>query len=206
MKYLVGILLVIVGLTIGYIAGTGNYPWSGDEEQTELDSIVEPIHDTIIKTEKIRVPVADTTTDTLSVLSDSLLALIDSLELLIPVDSADEDINIRKEKLISKHWLTVNVIKELEEPDSLISEMMGFSDKMPSKILVEFWESPLSFTGYKLSRSKLVMYGMPAHKQYKLYRNQNKYFLYAETIYYSLTETADFLPYLQVSKDVVFND
>jgi hypothetical protein len=84
--------------------------------------------------------------------------------------------------------------------------MMGIENKLPSKILVEYWESPLQFFGYKFSRNKLVLYGLPIETSYEIYRKSKKYYISTENIYYSIAETEEFLPYLEVKKSTVFND
>ena len=98
------------------------------------------------------------------------------MALVIPEDSLNEDLSIRREKLVQKMWLNVYVLAEYENKDSLLKEALGINETMPSKLLVEFWESPLNFSGYKLSKAKLILYGMPSGLEYKLYRKRGRLF------------------------------
>ena len=206
MKYAAGIGLLVIGLGTGYYIGIQSSDPVVDESEPETTLITETITDTIIHTEIKEVPVETVELDSLELISDSLAAINDSLLLLVGVDSASDNLSIRTEKLTAKKWLNVRVLAEYEDKDSLIKEALGIVETMPSKILVEFWESPLHFSGYKLSKSKLILYGMPSGLEYNLYRKRDKYFLSTQTFYYSLRETEEFLPYLEVSKDVVFDD
>ncbi|MCB9222829.1 MAG: hypothetical protein R2780_10860 [Crocinitomicaceae bacterium] len=208
MKYLVWIALFAAGLTVGYLVGTNDIPLMEDNQVSTTEFVKETIHDTIIQTETVEVVPEIEDNDTLFSDIDTLLTTSDSLIVVEEVDSNEvaENISIRTEKMVGYKWINVTIVGVEEAKDSLIKEMLDIKDKYPSKLKVEFWESPLNFTGYKLSRSKLVLYGMPSQSTYKIYRKKDKYYLSAQTFYYSLKETEEFLPYLEVSKDVIFND
>lgn len=195
-----------MGIGVGYMIGSQSMDISLDESEPETTLITETVTDTIIQTRFKEVPVETVQSDSLNLNSDSLVMVNDSIALLIPEDSVAEDISIKTEKLISKKWMNVHVLAEYTDKDSAIKSALGINETFPSKLLVEFWESPLSFSGYKLSKTKLVLYGMEPGLQYKLYRNKEAYFLSTQSFYYSLRETEEFLPYLEVSKDVVFDD
>ena len=209
MRYIAAASILLIGLGIGFFIGQYTAEFNSGESDTENDYITETITDTIIKTKtvKVEVPVTETeNTDTSQV--DTVQYNSDSLdtELVEVEDTTYEDLSIRTEKLIGSKWLKVNVVEETEDKDTLIKEMLGIHNKLPSKLLVEFWQSPLNFSGYKLSRSKLILYDMPVELDYSLYRNKENYYLRAQTVYYSLKETEEFLPYKEVNKEVVFND
>lgn len=208
MKYAVWIGLFAAGLTVGYLIGTGAVPGQKDSEVSTTEFIKETVHDTIVQTETVKIQVENSDSDSSEIEVDTLINLSDTLVVIEDVidSSAAEDISIRTEKMVGYRWLTVNVLEAEVEKDSLIKEMLDIKDKMPGRLKVEFWESPLNFSGYKLSRSKLILYGMPSQLEYKLFRRVDKYFLSAQSFYYSLKETEEFLPYLEVSKEEVFND
>lgn len=205
MKYVLPIGLLLLGLGLGYVIAVYTYEPEAAEVEPSTEYITETVVDTVIQKETVQVPIAEEVFDSTKLMTDSLMALLDTLVTGIEVDTI-EDLTIRTEKMVGQKWLTVTVLEEFEDKDSLIKEMLGINDKMPTSILVEFWESPLNFSGYKLSRSKLIMYGMPKGMDYKLYRRKGDYFLSAQSFYYSLKETEEFLPYLEVAKEVVFND
>lgn len=206
MKYLVGIGLLAVGGVIGFFIGsTFSKSEKIVDESPKTEFITQTVHDTIVQTQEISVPVANLENDSLTTLNDSLAFESDSLSESV-VDTNEVDISISREVLEKSIWLDVQVLKEFEDNDSLIKEMMGIEESMPTKILVEFWQSPLNFSGYKLSKSKLLVYGMPSQLTYKLYRKKGDYYLSTENVFYGLKETDEFLSYIEVSKEIIFND
>lgn len=204
MKYLVGIGIFVGGLAIGYIAGGYSSDEMTDDGEIKTEFITEMVHDTIVETKTIKVPIEDEKHDSLLVLTDSTDRLIDSL--LVIEDTLDEGLSIKREKLVRTTWISITDLKVEEKKDTVIKDLLGIEETQPTKLMVEFWESPLHFSGYKLSKSKLVMYGMPAQYEYLLYRTPGHYFLSSQNFYYSLKETEEFLPYLEVEKEEVFND
>jgi hypothetical protein len=205
MKYLIGIGLFALGGLGGYIIGSQSSEDDVILESPPTEFVTQTVHDTIVETQIVSVQETNVEVDSTLDLLDSLQ--IDSLVVEVLLDSGeiDSDISIRREKLISTVWVGVDVLKEIAK-DTLASQLIGVEQTFPTKMLVEFWESPLNFSGYKLSRNKLVMFGMPDNLVYKILRNENNYFLTTENIYYSIKETEEFLPYLEVQKEEVFDD
>lgn len=204
MKYLLGIGIFISGLTIGYIVGGYSVEDTSSEGEIKTKFITEMVHDTIVETKTIKVPMENDESDSSLVIIDSTDILIDSL--IVVEDTLDDGLSIKREMLIRTTWISITDLKVEEEKDSVVKDLLGIEETHPSKLMVEFWESPLHFSGYKLSKSKLVMYGMPAQYEYLLYRTPDRYFLFSQNFYYSLKETEEFLPYLEVEKEEVFND
>lgn len=202
MKYLISIGLLGVGLVIGYFIGSG---FSAKEvtENTTTEYITEFVHDTVVETQLVNVP-EEVEIDTTSTLDT--LDLIDTTFIAEVVDTLinEDDISINREVLKKSAWIKVEVLEENEMQDSLLSEMMNLKQQLPDQILIEFWESPLGYSGYKLNRNKLILYGMPEQTNYRIYRKKNQYYFSTENIFYSIRETEDFLPYLEVEKSELF--
>jgi len=202
MKYLISIGLLVVGLLAGYLIGSS---FSGKEvtENTTTEYITEFVHDTVVETQLINVP-EEVEMDTVSTLDT--LELIDTVLVAETKDTSlqDDNLSINREVLKKSAWIKVEVLAENAPQDSLIAEMMNIKQQLPDQILIEFWESPLGYSGYKLNRNKLILYGMPEQMNYKIYRKKNQYYFSTENIYYSIRETEDFLPYLEVEKSELF--
>lgn len=202
MKYLISIGLLGVGLVIGYFIGSG---FSAKEvtENTTTEYITEFVHDTVVETQLVNLP-EEVEIDTTSTLDT--LDLIDTTFIAEVVDTLinEDDISINREVLKKSAWIKVEVLEENEMQDSLLSEMMNLTQQLPDQILIEFWESPLGYSGYKLNRNKLILYGMPEQTNYRIYRKKNQYYFSTENIFYSIRETEDFLPYLEVEKSELF--
>lgn len=209
MKYLLPIGLFIAGLSIGYIVGDQvSFDSTSDEITNEEPQLVtEVVHDTIIKTEVVEVEPTIIEVDSMKLVLDSTNVWEDTLLVENPVDSSEEDIAINREKLLWTVRLPINYIEsEKEEEDSLVKEMMGIEEVKNKMIFVEFWSSPLNYEGYKLSKNKLILYGMSPKLEYKFYRKDAESFLACQDVYYILRETEVFLSYSEVPKRRVFND
>lgn len=210
MKYLLWSGILLGGIIIGFFIGR-----SVNEEKPEVtitkeqptEFITEYIRDTVVQKERVEVPVLNDTIVENDSIADSVFYSPDTVNIAeVPDTTLGDDLTIRREKVIKKITLPVIYLSEPEEKDTLIKEMLGIEEKPVKSVVVEFWESPLNFSGYKLSRKKLVVYGLSPQHDYSFYRKENDYYLSDQKVYYQLKQTQDFLKYVEVSKDVVFND
>lgn len=201
MKYVIGIGLLLLGLVVGYLFGL-NREAAEVTENTTTEYITEVVHDTIVETKVV--PVEEPIVEDSVEINDTLL-LSDTLEISYIADTIidDEYLSINREVLKKSAWIKVEVIEE-QQTDSLLAEMMNVNTQLPDQILIEFWESPLDYSGYKLNRNKLILYGMPEQMNYRVYRKFDKYYFSTENIFYSIKETEEFLPYLEVEKSEIF--
>ena len=211
MKYLIWIGILLIGVSIGFLLGKNSgdvVPMEHDKEEGQTEFITEYIRDTVVHKERIEIPVLTETSTEMDTLIDSTLLSLDvDTTSINPVDSTDlMDLTIHREKKIRQIILPIVYLTEPEEKDTLIKELMGITESKVKSIVVEFWESPLGFSGYKLSRKKLVVYGLSPQLDYDLYKKEKYYYLSAHEVYYEMRETQDFLNYVEVSREVVFND
>ncbi len=224
MKYLIPAIFLILGLFIGYLVGKNSV-----QKNIQQANVTQPtttnttlfIHDTIVKKEIIKItpPSTDTLfTDTLqkdtttNTLLDTTVAeyAIKNKDTLSS-DTAiikDETININSDKKITSKIISINYLTptNTSTSDSLINKLINVNPVKPQQIIIEFWESPLNYTGYKMSKSKLIVYGLNPHFDYQLYAKNDQYFLNFEQIYYQLQETTNFKKYVSVDKSIIFND
>lgn len=57
-------------------------------------------------------------------------------------------------------------------------------DRFPSTVVLERWQSPVNYRGYKFNRRKLVLFGAAPHLPVRIYRlTDDYYFSVAETLY-----------------------
>ena len=213
MKYLIFIGLFIAGGTIGYFVGKTSGQSAVDDNFTETERITEFIYDTIVEKERIEVPVYTTPVVDTNIVepADSLedLFVLDTLkERILPRDSVgqDEELNINRDELIASKRISIQYLDELVEKDSVIKDLLGIKQNRPAEMIVQFWTSPLNFSGYKLSRNTLVLYDLSAQFDYSIYFKENRHYLSNETVFYVLEETTDFLPYQEVDKNEILDD
>ena len=208
MKILIPLGLLIVGLAVGYAVGINSGKIETNKHViTDLIPVnVQIIHDTIIKTEIVEIERFVTSkVDSIRLDTLPLNELeIDTLkEKLIQngLDSIPEenlsilsDVRLKVIKLPINH-LTSNRISS----DSLLKSLIDVKDINKEYMNVEFWESPINFSGYKLSKSKLIIYGLSPQLDYQLFKKSKVYYLKFHSISYELYETEDFKKFIQTS-------
>lgn len=216
MKYGIYVGLLVVGVAIGYLFGVNSVSEKVlDESDTTSSIATQLIYDTVVTKKIIEVPVTiesniDTLTDT--ILVDSLLTelVLDSLEetfLEKPSDTVTDDgVKINTDKKIASTKVNIIYLEKSVLEDSLIKTALNITEVKSGKIIIEFWESPINYSGYKLSKSKLIVYGLSPQFEYKLYKRETLYYLNFQSIYYELIETNQFLSYKLIDQSDVFNN
>ncbi len=210
MKYLFFIGLFLGGGILGYFIGTGGVDQSSNLDLTKKEYITEIVYDTIIEKERVEIPVYLEREDT--ILSNDLLkkdsVFIDTLtERIKQRDTIIDDGSvIRTEKKIAERILPIQFLSKETLKDTIIKDLLGIKETKRVDVMIEFWESPLGFSGYKLSRNKLIAYGLSPQFDYELYKKAEIYYLSYQEILYKLIETQDFLSFEQVDKKEVLND
>lgn len=140
--------------------------------------------------------------------SDTLSSLKDSLILDAP--AADADIVIRKDELLSTKTLEVpdlDPMAKMTLKDSLLQKVSGIKDDRNSKQFfnIEFWSSPLNYKGYKMSKYKLVLYGISSADGLKLFKLDDVIYMKSASLVYRLDATGDFKPYERITDETVIN-
>jgi hypothetical protein len=139
--------------------------------------------------------------DTLTNKSDSLYAAL----------ASDEEIVVRKDELITTRTLEVfnlSPVAKMNGKDSLLQKVSGIKeDKSGGKqmINIELWSSPLNYKGYKMSKYKLVLYGLSTMDGIKLYKLDDVIYLKNASIVYRLDPVSDFKAYERITDEQVLN-
>jgi hypothetical protein len=139
--------------------------------------------------------------DTLKNKSDSLNALM----------TADNDIVVKKDEMLGTRTLEVfnlSPVAKNNSKDSLLQKVSGIKDDKPGTkqmFNVELWSSPLNYKGYKLSKYKMVLYGIGSVDGIKLYRLDDAIYLKNAGIVYKLDYTADFKQYERITDEQIIN-
>jgi len=109
-----------------------------------------------------------------------------------------ETYRVLKEELQSVKNIYVKVISPKEKTsakDSVIASLAGVT--MPDDkefFMIEFWKTPLNSKGYKMTRSRLLIYGFNEGEDLLLVKDADKYYLRNNKIVYSLSYSAEFKP------------
>lgn len=205
MKYLIITGVFVLGLSLGYIIGIQKNQSAGNDNQNLLgllDSSTESTeHGRENKDHSVEHENQNSEKkDTAGSLTDSLIT-----DLLL-ADSLSSEEHISTEKMIRSIQFPIVYLEEEETGDTTMAELLGIENVQSTSMFVEFWESPLNFEGYKLSKKKLIVYGLSPQFDYKLYKEGNDYYFSYQNVYYKMKETQDFLPFTEVARSEVFND
>jgi hypothetical protein len=105
---------------------------------------------------------------------------------------ANEDIVVRKDKLLSTQETSLTVANEPRNTSPTDSMLEAISGIQPSKqnnasIRLEYWQSPVNFIGYKLSQTKLVLFGINPNVAIKLIRYENNLWMKHDGNMYQLS-------------------
>ncbi len=105
----------------------------------------------------------------------------------------DGDVVVRDQLLFTRNIKIENYIPKVpDKVDSLLSENQEIVKK--EKIIkVEFWKSPINYTGYKFANDKLVLFGVFEPSAVNIdYQNDN-YILIYKDVKYPLQVTLNFI-------------
>ena len=140
--------------------------------------------------------------------ADSVKISKDSLTLENPVM---DDVVVRKDELLSTKTLEVlnlDAIAKMTSKDSLLQKVSGIKDDRSSSkqfLNVEFWASPLNYKGYKMSKYKLVLYGIASPDGLKLYKLDDVTYLKSSSFIYRLDASGDFKAYERITDESIIS-
>ncbi|MCE3279133.1 MAG: hypothetical protein K0S44_1324 [Bacteroidetes bacterium] len=152
-----------------------------------------------------------TSQDTLLIIDPDLTNMSDTIK-RDSVQSAllaEDDIVVKQDKLLSTRTIEVfnmSPSAKLNSKDSLLQKVSGIKDdKQTGKQMfnVELWSSPLNYKGYKMSKYKIVLYGITAMDAVKLYKLDDVIYLKLSSAVYRLDYISDFKSYDRVTDEQI---
>ncbi|MCW3070176.1 MAG: hypothetical protein JWO44_66 [Bacteroidetes bacterium] len=140
--------------------------------------------------------------DTLRMKGDSAIAIM----------AAEDDIVVRKDEQLMTRTLDVYNLNptasKQSSKDSLLQKVSGIKDdKAGSKQMfnIELWASPLNYKGYKMSKYKIVLYGIQSLDNVKLYKLDDVIYLKSAAMVYRLDYASDFKQYERITDEQITN-
>ncbi|HTA27265.1 MAG TPA: hypothetical protein VK809_05720 [Bacteroidia bacterium] len=122
----------------------------------------------------------------------------------------DSDVVVMTNQLVSvlsvplKKNDTDRVTKKNHETDSTLESMSDINDsKQFQNYRVEFWKSPLNYKGYKMSRGKIVLYGINPTTSVNLTMQNDNYYLLVNQNAYKVEYTDDYKPFDKVTDKAI---
>ncbi|MEI7596201.1 MAG: hypothetical protein WCK02_10675 [Bacteroidota bacterium] len=132
--------------------------------------------------------------DTLAIDSSSLNS-VDNQEIIVK-----KDVLLKALKLYIYNALSADKRKKDNYLDSLLIDD-HYSNKSQDIMVVEFWQSPVNYKGYKMSRTKLVLFGLePLDNMMLKYIDGTMYLKYGIK-YFKLSYSDEFQPYQLILND-----
>lgn len=117
-----------------------------------------------------------------AVVSDTALIVEEKPEDSISADTLSavtEDVDaedIVTDRLLSKRTVLLQGLPVSTDTSASgkLAEKVGETSYFSKKMIVEFWESPIDFMGYRLNKTTLVLYGISPQESFELiYQNKN---------------------------------
>lgn len=128
-------------------------------------------------------------------------------------DNSDSDnIVVRKDELLSTKTLEVinlNLIaSRSNSKDSLLQKVSGIKDDKNNNqqfFNIEFWQSPLNYKGYKMSKYKIILYGIESTEGLKILKVDDLIYLKNGTSVCKLDYSSEFKSYERITDESIIN-
>lgn len=222
----------LLGLMLGLLVGVGFFIFKLDDyfselnfyknlskkniTQVEVDSEKSKKNETktekpVLKPISSKVPVQTSTLNTDSLSKAKMINSADSTLVSAGSDTSittaqdDEEIVVKKDELITSRSLDVIALtKTLKSSSDTIGEKVsGVKTPSVSTMIIEFWQSPLNYKGYKMSKNKLVIYGIASSGYERIYKYENTLLLKAANGVYKLDYTNDFRSFERIDDSTI---
>lgn len=221
----------IIGILVGLIVAGGFFVFKLDDYFKELN-FYKSVSNTFSNDEKVSVPeIKESTTNEAKEkkkkaklvrnvtneedLTEENLSKVDSNKVvkdsLTLENPSSDDVIVRKDELLSTKTLEVinmDPVAKMNGKDSLLQKVSGIKDDRNSSkqfINIEFWSSPLNYKGYKMSKYKLILYGVASPEGMKIFKLDDVVYLKNASFIYRLDTTGDFKPYERISDESIIS-
>lgn len=112
---------------------------------------------------------------------------------------------VRKDELIGSQNFTVINLQQQDAStpsDSLLEKVSGIKDPRKNALAtfkVEFWQSPINYKGYKMTKNKIVLFGVNPEEALKIFHTEDAIFLKQNQNYYRLYFTDEYKQFEKVT-------
>jgi hypothetical protein len=209
------------GLTVGLLIGCAififklddyvkNFQFASKDKPT-FEETINAIEDPIPKKDKNKKQpttqiapnhIKETNEDTLN---SEKLASNDSVILDYTSDINLNNENVLREELISSKSIKIKEEKEnyTSNKDSLIATNAGITESLANEfMIIEFWKTPLNSKGYKMSRNKILLYGV-AEQNIDVLKIDNNYYLKNNNLVYRVFYSNEFKKMERVNESAI---
>lgn len=107
----------------------------------------------------------------------------------------EEAINVAQEELLSVKNIKVIDLDSDTKRDTLTGQLAGVtSAEYPNLFFVEFWKTPLNSKGYRMTRNRVILYGLSDFSSITIYKVDDNYYLKNDDVVYKISSGTEFKP------------
>ncbi len=107
----------------------------------------------------------------------------------------EEAINVATEELLSVKNIKVINLDAKTKKDTLTGQLAGVtSSDYPNLFFVEFWKTPLNSKGYRMTRNRVILYGLSDFSSITIYKVEDNYYLKNDDVVYKISSGTEFKP------------
>jgi hypothetical protein len=105
----------------------------------------------------------------------------------------ENDITVAKEELLSVKNIKVIDLDANKKQDTLIGQLAGVSSSdYPNLFFVEFWKTPLNSKGYRMTRNRVILYGLSDFSNITIYKVEDNFYLKNDEFVYKISAGTEF--------------
>lgn len=107
----------------------------------------------------------------------------------------EENVTVAQEELLSVKSIKVIDLDASSKKDTLTGQLAGVSSSdYPNMFFVEFWKTPLNSKGYRMTRNRVVLYGLSDFSSVTIYKVDDNFYLKNEDVVYKISSGTEFKP------------
>jgi len=105
----------------------------------------------------------------------------------------EDDITVAQEELLSVKNIKVIDLDANQKRDTLTGQLAGVSSTdYPNLFFVEFWKTPLNSKGYRMTRNRVILYGLSDFSSITIYKVDDNYYLKNDDFVYKISAGTEF--------------
>lgn len=111
------------------------------------------------------------------------------------LNSEEAAIKVAQEELLSVKNIKVINLDVRSKKDTLTGQLAGVtSSDYPNMFFVEFWKTPLNSKGYRMTRNRVILYGLSDFSSITIYKVDDNYYLKNDDLVYKISAGTEFKP------------
>lgn len=106
-----------------------------------------------------------------------------------------DNITVAQEELLSVKNIKVIDLDANSKKDTLTGQLAGVtSSEYPNMFFVEFWKTPLNSKGYRMTRNRVILYGLSDFSSITIYKVDDNFYLKNDDVVYKIASGTEFKP------------